>query len=268
MKSDFPICGLLMHEHLYTVAEQGWWWGAVWIEPVLLCIGGVIDTQQCFSDAAFHGFRLPVTSFARFWGTAGMLSVTRCTMWLQLCAEVAQNYESQALSQDRHALAFSWTSVQVLSFKYKVFPAKDLWKLLKLHLTCWCWRWKRHNKFRRGTVPVGGFPRGLDSKESACNVRDLSSIPGSGRCPWERKWQPSPVFLPGQFHGQRSLVIYSPWGRRVGYNGVTNRHTLSLPLQPNVVVFIKFTTKDWPCYNFHDSLWKKDEESSSSCKRI
>ena len=29
--------------------------------------------------------------------------------------------------------------------------------------------------------------------------------------PWKRKWQPSPVFLPGEFHGQRSLVGYSPW---------------------------------------------------------
>ena len=28
---------------------------------------------------------------------------------------------------------------------------------------------------------------------------------------WRRKWQPTPVFLPGEFHGQRSLVSYSPW---------------------------------------------------------
>ena len=29
--------------------------------------------------------------------------------------------------------------------------------------------------------------------------------------PWRRKWQPTPIFLPGEFHGQRSLVDYSPW---------------------------------------------------------
>ena len=29
-----------------------------------------------------------------------------------------------------------------------------------------------------------------------------------------RKWQPTPVLLPGKFHGQRSLVGYSPWGRK------------------------------------------------------
>ena len=29
-----------------------------------------------------------------------------------------------------------------------------------------------------------------------------------------RKWQPTPIFLPGEFHEQRSLVSYSPWGRK------------------------------------------------------
>ena len=33
-----------------------------------------------------------------------------------------------------------------------------------------------------------------------------------GKIPWKRKWQPTPVFLPGEFHGQRSLVCYSLWG--------------------------------------------------------
>ena len=32
--------------------------------------------------------------------------------------------------------------------------------------------------------------------------------------PWRRAWQPTPVFLPGEVHGQRSLVGYSPWGRK------------------------------------------------------
>ena len=31
------------------------------------------------------------------------------------------------------------------------------------------------------------------------------------KIPWRRKWQPTPVFLPGESHGQRSLVGYSPW---------------------------------------------------------
>ena len=34
----------------------------------------------------------------------------------------------------------------------------------------------------------------------------------AGKIPWRRAWQPTPVFLPGEFHGQRSLGGYSPWG--------------------------------------------------------
>ena len=35
-----------------------------------------------------------------------------------------------------------------------------------------------------------------------------------GKTPWRRKWLPTPVFLPGEFHGERSLVGYSPWGHK------------------------------------------------------
>ena len=51
---------------------------------------------------------------------------------------------------------------------------------------------------------------GSDGKESACNAGDPGSIPGLGRFPWRRKWQPTPVFLPGESHGQRSLAGCSP----------------------------------------------------------
>ena len=49
---------------------------------------------------------------------------------------------------------------------------------------------------------------------NAGNTRDAGSIPGSGLIPWSMKWQPTPVFLPGESHGQRSLVGYSPWFRK------------------------------------------------------
>ena len=47
--------------------------------------------------------------------------------------------------------------------------------------------------------------------ESACNAGDLGLIPRSGRIPWRRKWQPTPVFLPGESHGQRNLAGYKSW---------------------------------------------------------
>ena len=57
------------------------------------------------------------------------------------------------------------------------------------------------------------------------NAGDMSSILGSGRFPCRRKWQPTPVFLPGKSHGQRSLAGCSPRGhKRVGHDWHT--HTL------------------------------------------
>ena len=46
---------------------------------------------------------------------------------------------------------------------------------------------------------------------NARNVRDVGSV-WFGKIPWSRKWQPTPVFLPGESCGQRSLAGYSPWG--------------------------------------------------------
>ena len=55
-------------------------------------------------------------------------------------------------------------------------------------------------------------PRWHSDKVFPANAGDTSLIPGSGRSPGVGKWQPTPVFLPGKFHGQRSLVGYCPWG--------------------------------------------------------
>ena len=54
-------------------------------------------------------------------------------------------------------------------------------------------------------------------------------IPGWGKIPWKRKWQPNPVFLPGESHGQRSLEGYSPCGCKeldVTEHACTQKHKL------------------------------------------
>ena len=60
------------------------------------------------------------------------------------------------------------------------------------------------------TKNVSGFPHSSVGKEPACKAGDPGSIFGSGR----RKWQPTPVFLPGKSHGQRILAGYGPWGHK------------------------------------------------------
>ena len=60
-----------------------------------------------------------------------------------------------------------------------------------------------------------GFPDGSVGEESTCQYKRLKRHrfdPWVGKILWSRKWQPTPVFLPGKFHGQKSLVGYSPWG--------------------------------------------------------
>ena len=51
-------------------------------------------------------------------------------------------------------------------------------------------------------------------KNTPANVRDMGVIPGSGRFPRRKKWQPTPVFLPGKSHRQRTLIGYSLWSHK------------------------------------------------------
>ena len=84
-----------------------------------------------------------------------------------------------------------------------------------------------------------GIPRWYSGKESTCQHRKHRFNPWVGKILWRRKWQPAPVFLPGESHRQRSLVGYSPWGHeRVRHNLATKhnkkRHqrVCCLPLSP------------------------------------
>ena len=52
----------------------------------------------------------------------------------------------------------------------------------------------------------------LSKKESACQCRRCKFNPWVRKIPWRWAWQFTPVFLPGESHGQRHLVGYSPWG--------------------------------------------------------
>ena len=73
-------------------------------------------------------------------------------------------------------------------------------------------RWVSH-----WAVHAEGLPRSLSSKEPTWQCRrhrTLGFNPWVRRIPWSRKWQPTPVFFPEKFHGQRSLAGYSSWGHK------------------------------------------------------
>ena len=67
--------------------------------------------------------------------------------------------------------------------------------------------------FRAQSVDRRGFPAGSVIKNLPVSVGvagNVDSVPELGRFPWRRKWQPMPVFLPGESRGQKSLAGYSP----------------------------------------------------------
>ena len=75
-----------------------------------------------------------------------------------------------------------------------------------------------------GDKGLAWIPGGASGKKPACQCRRREFDPWLGKISWRTKWQPAPVFLPGESHRQRSLVGYSPWGReRGGHNLVTEQ---------------------------------------------
>ena len=72
---------------------------------------------------------------------------------------------------------------------------------------------KYHSPFQNQSSICDGLPRWLSSNESPCQCRRPKTLgfnPWVRKIPWRRKWQPTPVFLPGKSHGQRNLgaIVY------------------------------------------------------------
>ena len=73
----------------------------------------------------------------------------------------------------------------------------------------------------------------LSGKESTCQCRRHWSYPSVRKIPWRRKWHPTPVFLPGESHEQRSLAGYSPWCHKgVRHDLATENNNMSLHSNP------------------------------------
>ena len=91
----------------------------------------------------------------------------------------------------------------------------------------WC-----HAAISSSVVPFSSCPQSLPASESfpmsqlftwggqsigvsaSASVLPMNTQDWVRKIPWGKKWQPTPIFLPGKFHGQRSLVGYSPWGHK------------------------------------------------------
>ena len=83
----------------------------------------------------------------------------------------------------------------------------------------------REALFNSPLLTKEGFPGdSVVKKNSPANAGDMGFGLWVGMIPWRRKWQPTPVFLPGEFYGQKSLAGYSPQGSKtVGHNLATKQ---------------------------------------------
>ena len=97
-----------------------------------------------------------------------------------------------------------------------------------------------------GVNLVFGLPRWCSGKESACQCSRCKRLRFDcwfGKVPWRRKWQSTPVFLPGKFHGQRRLAGNSPWARKeTDMTEQQNTHT-QLAFQGTIASSVVTTTQ-------------------------
>ena len=88
---------------------------------------------------------------------------------------------------------------------------------------------RKDSKGTKHYLAMGHQKRGLpwwhSGKESTCQCRRPRFDSWVRKIPWRRKWQPGLIFLPGESHGERSLVGYSPWDHQE--SDTTERLTLS-----------------------------------------
>ena len=95
-----------------------------------------------------------------------------------------------------------------------------------------------------------GIPRWLTGKESAYQCRRHGFIPQVRKIPQSRAWQPTPVFLPGESHGQRSLVGYTPWGLKgIRHDLVTKQQVMLMLLNCG------------PCFDQQEVRWQMSRHS-------
>ena len=161
---------------------QEWLWQQEWNSSLCQCL-----LHVCLSQS---GPRVPIHSVLE-------------NMPGRKCIPGRYSWESPPIREFTHQpCAFISYQLSTLSVTAALLGASNTTKdrPTQLQLS------RRPEPFIRESDIHWGFPGDSDGKESACNVGDPGS-PG-------REWQPTPGFLPGEFHGQRSLAGYSPWGHK------------------------------------------------------
>ena len=106
-----------------------------------------------------------------------------------------------------------------------------------------------------------GLPWWLNGKESACQCRRCTFNPWVGKLPWRRKWQSTPVYLPGNSHGQRSLACCSPQGRKELHTTWWLNNTIPTH-------FLLSLVSEWEAHAPSSPLWTAPSRLSNVCTLV
>ena len=104
----------------------------------------------------------------------------------------------------------------IFCFIFDIATSNPLWKQCVLN-------WLIYNSF-----PYNSFPGGSDGKSACLQCGRPGFSPWVGKISWRKKWQPTPVLLPGKLHGWRSPIGYSLWGRKESDTTMRLHFALSL----------------------------------------
>ena len=119
-------------------------------------------------------------------------------------------------------------------------------------------------------IAIVRLPRWHCGKELACQCK-RHKRPGFGswvgKIPWRRKWQPTPVFLPGKSHGQRNLAGYSPWGHKESDTTERLNWLTLTPLSENYCLFPGSPRRGWSSRFLGSSggLWPSKDTEAHPC---
>ena len=100
-------------------------------------------------------------------------------------------------------------------------------------------------------ITVWGLPTWHTGEEPTCQCsrhKRCRFHPWVREIPWGREWQPTPEFLPGEFHGQRSLGVFSPWGHK------ESDTTEQLSLSQNAKASVTLASNLWDNFRRYNQL--------------
>ena len=137
-------------------------------------------------------------------------------IWISFPSPFPSHQKEQKPGIPKHLLDFKWHGILELLFETEI-------KCSAVYMcVCVCIH----------TLPqIALVVKNPPTNQCKRHKRPCGFNPWVGKIPWRRACQPTPVFLPGEFHGQRSLMGYSPWGQRVG-------HDWSNPAHRHIYIYI------------------------------